>query len=85
MGKKWGKFVVFESKIGAEGGTRTLMVSLPPDFESSASAISPLRQRYGITYSIFPFFQVRISTLKIEKDFLLENNVKQSYIKRYIK
>ena len=32
-------------KNGAGGGTRTLMPSLAPDFESSASAISPLRQR----------------------------------------
>ena len=30
---------------GAEGGTRTLMPLLAPDFESSASAISPLRPK----------------------------------------
>ena len=30
---------------GAEGGGRTLMPSLAPDFESSASAIPPLRQQ----------------------------------------
>ena len=35
-------YPVFESK-SAGGGTRTLMPSRAPDFESSASAISPLR------------------------------------------
>ena len=32
---------------GAEGGTRTHTVSLPPDFESGASAIPPLRLTGG--------------------------------------
>ena len=37
-------------KNGAEGGSRTHMPARAPDFESSASAISPLR--HGIEYNI---------------------------------
>ena len=41
---------------GAGGGTRTLMPSLAPDFESSASAISPLRQIFTILIYHDPVF-----------------------------
>ena len=39
MGKDRGGLPFFERENGAGGGTRTLMPSLAPDFESSASAI----------------------------------------------
>ena len=43
----WEVFTLANKINGAGGGSRTLTELPPPDFESGASAISPLRQEDG--------------------------------------
>ena len=59
---------VFIVNYDTGGGTRTLTPSLTPDFESSASAIPPLRHGMTLQYSQKSIFQ---SILKKNMFFLM--------------